>query len=243
MFGGFVSWEMGTKEDGSDSYAVQVAPRDAWGEMKAIILVVSDKKKGTPSTDGMQRTVATSELLQWRIKEVVPARMKVMEKAILERNFDSFAEETMRDSNQFHAVCLDTLPPISYLNDVSRAIIALVTEINRVSVAEEGRIKAAYTFDAGPNAVIYAVGQADVDAILDIVLRYFPQSPSSSSSDATATPSATKGLPKGFNEAVIPKFEVGSVSRIIHTQVGDGPRVLKQSESLLGVDGLPKSLV
>jgi diphosphomevalonate decarboxylase len=28
----------------------------------------------------------------------------------------------MADSNQFHATCLDTLPPIFYLNDTSRQV-------------------------------------------------------------------------------------------------------------------------
>lgn len=36
----------------------------------------------------------------------------------------------MADSNQFHATCLDTLPPIFYLNDTSRQIIRLVHAFN-----------------------------------------------------------------------------------------------------------------
>ena len=36
----------------------------------------------------------------------------------------------MRDSNQFHATCLDSFPPIFYLSDVSRTVIAAVHTIN-----------------------------------------------------------------------------------------------------------------
>ena len=34
------------------------------------------------------------------------------------RDFETFGQLTMADSNQFHATCLDTYPPIFYLNDI-----------------------------------------------------------------------------------------------------------------------------
>ncbi|BGP17324.1 hypothetical protein JCM10213_009071 [Rhodosporidiobolus nylandii] len=240
MFGGYVAWEQGEKEDGSDSLAVEVAPASHWPDMHALILVVSDKKKGTPSTAGMQRTVATSALLQHRIKHVVPARMERISAAIQAKDFDKFAAETMADSNQFHAVCLDTTPPIFYMNDVSRAVIQLVEEINRASVERGEGVKAAYTYDAGPNAVLY-VQEKDVPAVLPLVLRYFPQT-AESFPDPFGTglsAAAHAELPSGFKETVV-KHEVGAVARIIHTKVGDGPRVLGSEESLIGEDGLPK---
>lgn len=76
-----MAWREGTSSDGSDSLAEEVAPRDHWPEMHALICVVSDKKKGTSSTSGMQRTVETSPLLQHRLT-LVPGRMKEMESAI-----------------------------------------------------------------------------------------------------------------------------------------------------------------
>lgn len=42
-----------------------------------------------------------------------------MEEAIEKRDFSSFAHLACADSNQFHAVCLDTSPPIFYMNDTS----------------------------------------------------------------------------------------------------------------------------
>jgi diphosphomevalonate decarboxylase len=82
--------------------------------------------------------------------------MEAITKAILDRDFDAFANITMADSNQLHDIALDTDPPIFYLNDVLRAIIALVTEYNRVAIETTGKRKAAYTCDAGPDAIIYA---------------------------------------------------------------------------------------
>lgn len=243
LFGGFVAWEMGSKPDGTDSYAIEVAPREHWPDMHALICVVSDDKKGTSSTSGMQRTVETSELLQHRIKNVVPRRMEEISRAIKERDFDSFAKITMADSNQFHAVALDTEPPIFYMNDVSRALIAIIVELNRVSVEKTGHLAAAYTYDAGPNCVIYAP-EANMKEIVQLVLKFFPQS--SGFKDVLGlfgAEGAGEGkLPEGFNEKVAAIFSAGSVKGLIHTRVGDGPRKLGEEEALLGADGTPKTL-
>ena len=207
--------------------------------MHALICVVSDSKKGTSSTAGMQRTVETSPLLQHRIKDVVPARMEAMIKAIKAKDFDTFAKITMQDSNQFHAVALDTDPPIFYLNDTSRAIIAVIVEYNRTSLDIGHGVKAAYTFDAGPNAVIYAP-EGNMREIVNLIHYYFPQSvPFEDPFQLFSEAPGTLMLPEGFNMAVAKKAEVGSISRLIHTRVGDGPRVLNDSEALLDVSGLP----
>lgn len=249
LFGGFVAWEMGEKEDGSDSLAVQIAPETHWPDLEALICVVSDAKKGTSSTAGMQSTIKTSTLMNERINQVVPARMESMKKAILEKDFQSFAELTMRDSNQFHAVCLDTYPPIFYMNDTSRAIIQLIHEYNATS--NDGKLKAAYTYDAGPNAVIYAPKE-NMKEIIQLIGHYFPSNKEPATFFADPYHVIEEGtrlgqdfIPKQhdkFNENVIPVQPVGSVSRLLHTKVDDGPRVLAQEESLLKADGLPKRL-
>lgn len=260
LFGGFVAWQGGEKADGSDSYAVEVAPQSHWSDLQALICVVSDAKKGTPSTAGMQRTVATSPLLQHRIREVVPKRMVDISKAIKDKDFDTFADITMADSNNFHATCLDTTPPIFYMNDVSRAIVQLIEELNRASVeAGTGKI-AAYTYDAGPNAVLYAP-KKNVELVLQLVRHYFPNADfddtfgllgagagaSHRGGDQPAAP-LPASLPPTFNAGVIPVHEAGAVRRLIHTQVGDGPRLLARGgdsegqESLLQADGTPLRL-
>ncbi|THU94151.1 Diphosphomevalonate decarboxylase [Dendrothele bispora CBS 962.96] len=243
LLGGFVAWEQGSQSNGLDSHAVQVAPESHWPTMHALICVVNDAKKGTSSTSGMQRTVETSPLLQHRIKHVVPQRMIDISKAILEKDFDSFARITMADSNQFHAVALDTSPPIFYMNDVSRAIIAVVEEYNRVAVETTGKVKAAYTFDAGPNAVIYTE-EANVKEIIEMIVKFFPQQ------EKFKDPFGLFGaqglgegkLPQGFNEAVAKTWELGSVKGLIHTKIGGGPRVLDEAEALLNAEGTPKTL-
>ena len=85
----------------------------------------------------------------------MPGRIAEMIRYINERNFEGFGQLTMKDSNQFHATCLDTFPPISYLNDTSRHIIHLVHRFN----AHHGQTKARWgrgstrNPQSGPQAV------------------------------------------------------------------------------------------
>ncbi|CAK7899925.1 diphosphomevalonate decarboxylase [[Candida] anglica] len=222
LFGGYVAWEMGDLTDGEDSKAVEVAPLGHWPGMKAAILVVSDDKKDTPSTSGMQLTVATSDLFQHRIKEVVPARFIEMKKSIAEKDFPLFAELTMKDSNSFHAVCLDSYPPIFYLNDTSKKIIKLVHKLNEL----EGKIIAAYTFDAGPNAVIY-YEEHNESKVLGFLHTVFNK--------VEGWKSEVKSTDYKFD------FDdqlYKGVSKVILTEIGPGPQ--DTEETLINEQGLPK---
>lgn len=226
LFGGYVAWEMGQLENGQDSKAVEVAPLDHWSLMKAAILVVSDDKKDTPSTSGMQTTVATSDLFQHRITEVVPQRFEQMKKSIIDRDFQVFGDLTMRDSNSFHAVCLDSCPPIFYLNDTSKKIIKLIHRLNE----QEGKIIAAYTFDAGPNAVIY-YEQENENKVLGLIHKYFSK---------VSGWEKVAGKTGDFLDSDI-EFDTEAykgVSRIILTQIGPGPQ--ETDQSLINERGLPK---
>ena len=227
-----MAWNMGSEEDGSDSLAEQVADLSHWPEMRAAILVVSAAKKGVSSTAGMQSTVVTSELFKHRAENVVPGRMERMKNAIHKKDFTTFADLTMKDSNQFHAVCLDTSPPIFYLNDTSRGIIRLVEELNRVA----GKVVAAYTFDAGPNAVIYYLKENEnwVMALLKTCFEgvHGLESISPSGQDYRSI------LGEGFDVWLI-KAVLDGVSRIILTQVGGGPEKVTE-RSLIDEKGLPK---
>ncbi|KAI8586251.1 mevalonate pyrophosphate decarboxylase [Geranomyces variabilis] len=252
LFGGFVAWNMGSAADGSDSVAEQVADESHWADMEALILVASDARKDTPSTAGMQLTVETSVLLQSRIRDVVPKRMEEMRAAIAAKDYDAFAELTMKDSNQFHAVCLDTFPPISYMNDVSRAVVHLITSYNALFTqpgnagGPKKGYRAAYTFDAGPNAVLY-VRREHVAEVLAIVNAVFPVP--TTDRDAYLGRAAqyvgkedVAGVASLVQKIGMTPLANGSLRRIISTSVGDGPRVLGwgAENSLLGENGLPK---
>ena len=232
MFGGYVAWNMGVQDDGSDSVAEQVAPTSHWPQMRAAILVVSAAKKGVSSTAGMQHTVATSTLFVQRAKHVVPERMQKMKDAIQQRDFATFADLTMKDSNSFHAVCLDTSPPIFYLNDTSRAIIRLVEELNRVA----GKTVAAYTFDAGPNAVIYYLAENErwIMALLTSCFEGVP----GLEGVATKDKEEKNVLLENFDVWLL-KGVIDGVSRIILTSIGEGPEKVDDKRSLIDAKGEP----
>ena len=236
LYGGFVAWRQGgAKEDWSDSIAEQVATECHWPEIRAVILVVSDAKKETSSTDGMSTSVATSELLTFRAKEVVSKRMDIIEEAIKSKDFESFGKVTMMDSNQFHATCLDTYPPIFYMNDVSRSVVQMVHKYN----AWAGEIRAAYTFDAGPNAVLYTLDKYVVE-LLALVLKYYPAASEELLGEyVNNAPVAKEALEFELDPSLVAAVEktgrvheAGDVKMVYCTKGGPGPQVLDASDGI-----------
>lgn len=55
------------------------------------------------------------------------------------------------------------MPPIFYLNEFSKLIISIIVKLNDIL-----KIKTAYTFDAGPHAVLFVPNQ-----ILDLIFYTF----------------------------------------------------------------------
>jgi diphosphomevalonate decarboxylase len=140
----------------------------------------------------------------------------------------------MKDSNQFHAVCLDTCPPIFYLNDTSRGIIRLIEELNRVA----GKYVAAYTFDAGPNAVIYYLEENE-RWIMALLKTCFEGVEGLEGVELPETEDVKTILGEDFDIWVV-KAVMDGVRRIILTQVGEGPEKI-EGKSLINEKGEPKS--
>ena len=236
LYGGFVAWRMGgQKEDWSDSVAEQVAPETHWPEIRAVILVVSDAKKDTSSTSGMSNSVATSKLLAHRAKEVVQPRMDAIEKAWLAKDFATFGQIAMADSNQFHATCLDTYPPIFYMNDVSRSVIRAVHVYNDWA----GGVRAAYTFDAGPNAVLYTLDKHAVE-LAALMLRFYPTEVGAEESYISNPAFASEVRSHELDPALIAAVEktgrvptAGDVKMMYYTKSGPGPQSLGSEEAII----------
>ncbi|CAG9771018.1 unnamed protein product [Ceutorhynchus assimilis] len=237
IYGGWVRWHKGNSPVGEDSLAKQIVPADHWPEMRLLVLVVNDTKKKYSSAKGMAITTLTSSLIKYRANEIVPRRIEAMEQAILNKNFQSFAELTMKDSNSMHACCLDSFPPIAYMNEVSHSIIQLVHLYNDY----KKELTVAYTVDAGPNTCIYLL-ESEVEDFLSIVNFVFPNNVDDNE--------YYRGLKlpsiRPLDESIVKDLNLsankeGLLKYIIYTKVGEGPRVLDDSkEHLLQDDGLPK---
>lgn len=156
-----------------------------------------------------------------------------MQEAIKNKDFESFGKVTMMDSNSFHATCLDTFPPIFYLNDISRAAIKVVESIN----AAAGKIIAAYTFDAGPNAVVYYLeeNEKEVAGLFKTILGEKDGWQTERGSGVQANADALEKVKSEAGPAIAALEE--GVSRVILTGVGEGP--VKTEESLINEKGEP----
>jgi len=149
IYGGLVQWEAGKEEDGSDSLAKQIYPASTWPELKLIVLVVDGEKKKVGSTEGMQRSMDTSEYMLVRPKQCKD-RIQEVCWAFQAKLFPALAEVIIKDSNTLHAICRDSYPPVNYLSRTSEALIDFVHRLNEAL----GEVSVAYTFDAGPNCFL-----------------------------------------------------------------------------------------
>ena len=98
LFGGFVGWSVGERADGEDSRAFQIADEAHWPELSSLVLIASARRKDVPSTEGMQTSVATSELLAYRAAHIVPRRMEAMAAAIREGRVVGYSLDRNGDS-------------------------------------------------------------------------------------------------------------------------------------------------
>ncbi|XP_056109086.1 diphosphomevalonate decarboxylase isoform X2 [Rhinichthys klamathensis goyatoka] len=108
------------------------------------------------------------------------------------------------------------------------------------SVETSQLLKVAYTFDAGPNAVIYTL-QEHVPEFVQVVRHFFPSEANGSDFGRglpVCSADLSEELKRDLNMEPTPK----GIHYIISTKAGPGPCVVEDDPNhhLLGVDGLPK---
>jgi diphosphomevalonate decarboxylase len=146
---GFVEWLAG--EDDQSSYAVSIASPDHW-DLTDCIAVVSQAHKSTGSQEG--HDLADSSPLQKARLEDTQRRLDICRQAILQRDFEAFAQITELDSNLMHAVMQTSDPTLLYWHPATVAVMQAVPDWRR------GGLPACYTIDAGPNVHVICPSQS-----------------------------------------------------------------------------------
>ncbi|KAA3615640.1 MAG: diphosphomevalonate decarboxylase [Calditrichaeota bacterium] len=142
IFGGFVEMDLGKKEDGSDSIAHQIFPKEHW-DLSVLIAITSEKKKKTGSTEGMEASRLTSPFYQPWIDSSTKD-MNEMRDAITQKDFEKVAEVSEFSCLKMHALALATNPGLIYWNG------ATVDAMHYVREMRESGIPVFFTIDAGP---------------------------------------------------------------------------------------------
>ena len=160
VLGGFVEWKKGKKEDGSDSYAEQIAPLQYWPDFRMIICITSKKEKKVKSRAGMAQTVATSPMYRAWL-EVIEEDLKKVKKGIKEKDFTLVGKTAEENCLKMHALMMTTKPSIIYWNKTTIEIIQSV-----ISWRNDG-LESYFTIDAGPQVKIICL-EKDVSKIIKI---------------------------------------------------------------------------
>jgi diphosphomevalonate decarboxylase len=145
MYDGFAVWHAGQRADGMDSYAEPISK--PWKDLRVGILEISKVRKKTGSTEGMNRTVETSELY-----EAWPAQAQCdfdeLRTAIAAQDFPMLGKTAENNALAMHATMLAAWPPLSYWRPQSLAA------MQKVWKAREEGLEIYFTMDAGPNLKI-----------------------------------------------------------------------------------------
>ncbi|ASN03635.1 diphosphomevalonate decarboxylase [Virgibacillus necropolis] len=164
IYGGFVEWEKGVEDDGSDSYAVPITPQDHWDVRVAAVVLSSDMKK-VSSRVGMKRTVETSPFYSGWV-DSIPSDLMQIKTAIQNRDFEKMGKIAEANCQKMHATTLGANPPFTYWHDTT------LTVMQTVQALREKGILAYFTIDAGPNVkVLY---QPENEEIVHQTLRKIP---------------------------------------------------------------------
>ncbi|CAF0936062.1 unnamed protein product [Adineta steineri] len=209
VYGGFVRWS-----SEGECLSSCIYPVEHWPELRLIILIFNSSKKLVSSTDAMQRTRETSTLFQARLSTVNDKIEKLIQ-AIKIKDFNTFAKIVMMDSSQFHAVCMDTYPPVIYLNEQSKHLIDLVHAFNKTD--ENETMKVAYTFDAGPNPFCF-IREEHVDEFLSLLKHFY-------SSNNDNIHKQVSNIDGNFSSINLP-IMANALERIVLTKIGSGPKII-----------------
>jgi diphosphomevalonate decarboxylase len=168
IFGGFVEWSRGERNDGSDSIAQPILAADAW-PLAVVVAVTSTAQKSVGSTEGMNRTRDTSPYYDAWVN-TAEADLAEARAAVLAKDFDKLAAVAEYSCLKMHALALAARPGLLYWNG------ATVEAMHAVRRLRAEGVPVFFTVDAGPQVKAVCLSEAaarvrDVLAAVPGVLR------------------------------------------------------------------------
>lgn len=160
IFGGFVEWKKGEKEDGSDSFAAKIENSGYWPDFRIIACITTKKEKKIKSRAGMAQTVLTSPMYRGWLDTIEEDLTKVR-KGIKEKDFTLVGKIAEKNCLKMHATMMTTVPSIIYWNKTTIEIIHSV-----INWRDKG-LESYFTIDAGPQVKIICLEKN----ILEIIKR------------------------------------------------------------------------
>ena len=164
LFGGFVEWHRGERDDGSDSLAEALLDGADW-PLEVVIGITSEEAKSTGSTEGMELSRLTSPYyaawLDGQEQDLAAARQ-----AIQQQDFEQLAELAEFSCLKMHAVAMSSQPGLIYWNGATVAAMQQVRELRQAGTP------VFFTIDAGPQ--IKAVCEAGASVQVEQALAEVP---------------------------------------------------------------------
>ncbi|MBM75052.1 MAG: diphosphomevalonate decarboxylase [Proteobacteria bacterium] len=146
LWGGWVLWNKGHKEDGTDSHAHPIHPSDYW-DLKLIVAVVSSEPKKIGSTAGMIHTEKTSPLYPLWVQSSDDDLEEAVH-AIEHKDIQRLGAVMEHSMLKMHATMLAARPAVRYLKPQSLSVLDKLEDLRSDGVLCYG------TMDAGPNVKI-----------------------------------------------------------------------------------------
>lgn len=144
IFGGFVRMDAGTRPDGLDAHAIPLHGVDL--ELVAAIAVVDAPKKDVSSTEGMDRTTATSPYHESWIAQV-DLDIADAQAALRAADMDALPQVVEGSCLAMHADAMAARPGVIYFKA------ATLWAIDRVRELRSTGVPVMFTIDAGPHLV------------------------------------------------------------------------------------------
>lgn len=156
IVGGFAIWHEGCREDGTDSFAEELAPRTHW-DLHCLALVTVKGPKDVPSTQGMNLTMRTSPYYEAWIR-TVNQDLELARKAILTRDFEALGDVAEGSCLAMHASAMAARPGVIYW---SARTLELIHEVRALRALGTPCF---FTIDAGPHVKVFCPA-ADAPAV------------------------------------------------------------------------------